>query len=128
MPLYYLYHHATDFQTSTILVYLILNGKGASSGCGPHGFNPVSFLFSIQYSYLLNLFCAVFLFVYVLWLSGDTISNLFIVVGHMACLFAIVACTNIHHVVYYTNIPYRVAIGDCTHARSATASFMETLS
>ena len=35
----------SDFKTSTILLYVILNGKGRPTGCGLHGYSLVSILF-----------------------------------------------------------------------------------
>ena len=34
-----------NFETSTILVYMILNGKGCLFGCGRHGYGLISFFF-----------------------------------------------------------------------------------
>ena len=36
---------SVDFKTSTILVYMILNGKGSSNWFGLRGYSLVSFLF-----------------------------------------------------------------------------------
>ena len=54
-------------ETSTILVYMILNGKGRLTGCGPHGYSllfPGIFNMSIQYSWLFmnkNIFALVWM-------------------------------------------------------------------
>ena len=34
-----------DYKTSTLLVHMIINGKGCLTGCGLHGCSLVSFLF-----------------------------------------------------------------------------------
>ena len=47
---------------------------------------------------------------------------------HMLCNVAIADCTLVNHVVHYKNnqnIPYRVAIVDCTHVGSVTDSFKD---
>ena len=50
----WLHRHSVGFKTSTILVYMILNGKGCLTGCGLHGYSrvPVLFNWSIQYRLL----------------------------------------------------------------------------
>ena len=51
------------FKTSTILVCMILNGKGCLTGCDLHGYSLTSALFnmSIQYSCCLKIkhFCSI---------------------------------------------------------------------
>ena len=57
-------NHCTDLKTCTILVYMVLNGKGSSNSCGLHNYNPVSFLFLTKYIFLFWLhFCLFVCFV-----------------------------------------------------------------
>ena len=56
---------SSDFKTSTILVYIILNGKEGLTGCGLHEYSHVSVLFKhvnsiIAVSLFLKHFCSCF--------------------------------------------------------------------
>ena len=71
----------SDFETSTILVYTNLNGKGFLTGCGIHGYSHVKTVSSIAVCFYIKHFCLflVFLFVFNVSLhhksSGGEVNN-----------------------------------------------------